>query len=77
MPQVHMSGVRYGVRQAALTSAFQAYTGMGTIEARRIADAVAAGDRMTVRVEDPDAAYNLATELASLGVNAEADESDY
>jgi hypothetical protein len=77
MPQVHMSGVRYGVRQAALTSAFQAYTGMGTIEARRIADAVAAGNRMTVRVEDPDQAYNLATELASLGVNAEADESDY
>jgi hypothetical protein len=77
MPQVHMSGVRYGVRQAALTSAFQAYTGMGTIEARRIADTVAAGGRMTVRVEDPDQAYNLATELASLGVNAEADESDY
>ncbi len=77
MPQVHMSGVRYGVRQAALTSAFQAYTGMGTIEARRIADAVASGNRMTVRVEDPDQAYNLATELASLGVNAEADESDY
>ncbi|MBD0319822.1 MAG: hypothetical protein ICV87_05800 [Gemmatimonadetes bacterium] len=77
MPQVHMSGVRYVVRQAALTRAFQAYTGMGTIEARRIAGAVAAGGRMTVRVEDPDQAYNLASELASLGVNAEADESDY
>ena len=77
MPQVHMTGVRYGVRQAALTSAFQAYTGMGTVEARRVAGAVAAGNSMTVRVEDPDQAYNLASELASLGVNAEADESDY
>jgi hypothetical protein len=77
MPQVHMTGVRYGVRQAALTSAFQAYTGMGTVEARRIADAVAAGTRMTLRVEDADQAYDLASELASLGVNAEADESDY
>jgi len=77
MPQVHMTGVRYGVRPAALTSAFQAYTGMGTVEARRIADAVASGARMTLRVEDADQAYDLASELASLGVNAEADESDY
>lgn len=76
MAQVHMTGVRYGVRQAALTSALQVYTGMGTVEARRIAEAVAAGDRMTMRVEDPDQAYELASELASLGVNAEADESD-
>lgn len=77
MAQVHMTGVRYGVRQAALTSAFQAYTGMGAVEARRIADAVASGNRMTLRVEDPDQAYDLASELASLGVHAEADESDY
>ncbi|HEY0155163.1 MAG TPA: hypothetical protein VGB92_24335 [Longimicrobium sp.] len=77
MPQVHMMGVRYSVRQDALTSAFQAYTGMGTVDARRMAAAVAAGTRTTVRVEDPDQAYDLATELASLGVNAEADESDY
>ena len=77
MPQVHMTGVRYGVRKDALTSAFQAYTGMGTVEARRMAAAVAAGTRTTLRVEDPDLAYDFATELASLGVNAEADESDY
>jgi hypothetical protein len=77
MPQVHLSGTRYGVRQAALTSAVQAYTGMGTIEARRLAAAVVAGSRLSIRVEDPDQAYNLATELTSLGVNAEADESDY
>ncbi len=77
MPQVHLSGIRYGVRQAALTSAVQAYTGMGTIEARRLAAAVVAGTHLSIRVEDPDQAYNLATELTSLGVNAEADESDY
>jgi hypothetical protein len=77
MPQVHMSGVRYGVRQAALTSALQVYTGMGTIEARRVAGDVMAGTRRSVYLEDPDLAYNLATELVSLGVNAEADESDY
>lgn len=77
MPQVHMTGVRYGVRHAALISAFQAYTGMGTVEARRIADAVSTGTRTTLRVEDPDQAYDLASELSSLGVNAEADESDY
>ena len=77
MPQVHLTGVRYGVRQAALTSAVQAYTGMGTIEARRLAAAVVAGNHRSIRVEDPDQAYNLATELTSLGVNAEADESDY
>ena len=77
MPQVHMTGVRYGVRQAALIGAFQAYTGMGTVEARRIADAVVAGTRTTLRVEDADQAYDLAAELASLGVNAEADDSDY
>ena len=77
MPQVHMSGVRYGVRQAALASAIQVYTGMGTIEARRVADRVMEGKRTSVLIEDPDQAYNLATELTSLGVNAEADESDY
>jgi hypothetical protein len=77
MPQVHMTGVRYGVRQAALSSALQVYTGMGTIELRRIAEDVMGGKRRTVYVEDPDQAYNLATELVSLGVNAEADESDY
>ena len=77
MPQVHMTGVRYGVRQAALASALQVYTGMGTIEARRVADRVIEGKRASVLIEDPDQAYNLATELTSLGVNAEADESDY
>lgn len=77
MPQVHMAGVRYTIRQAALTSAIQTYTGMSTVEARRIADAVVAGDRVSVRIEDPEQAYDLASELASLGVNAEPDESDY
>lgn len=77
MPQVHMTGVRYAVRQAALTSAFQAYTGMGMIEARRLARSVVDGGRVTVRVDEPEQAYDLASELTSLGVNAEADDSDY
>ena len=77
MPQVHMTGVRYAVRHAALCSAFQTYTGMGTVEARRLAGQVAGGDRVTLRVDEPDQAYDLAAELTSLGVNAEADESDY
>jgi len=77
MPQVHMAGVRYTVRHAALTSALQTYTGIGTVEARRIAEAVAVGSRVSVRVDDPEQAYDLASELASLGVNAEPDESDY
>ena len=76
MPQVHMAGIRYTVRQAALTRVIQTYTGMGTVEARRAARAVAAGGRVTVRVDEPDQAYDLASELLSLGVNAEADEGD-
>jgi hypothetical protein len=77
MPQVQMAGVRYTVRPAALISALQTFTGMGTVDARRIAEAAAAGKRITVRVDEPEQAYDLAAELISLGVNAEADESDY
>jgi hypothetical protein len=77
MAQVHMAGTRYAPRQAAVTSALQAYTGMGMIEARRVAGKVIGGDRVTVHVDDPDHAYNLATELAALGVNAEAEDGDY
>ncbi|HYW07787.1 MAG TPA: hypothetical protein VE913_12585 [Longimicrobium sp.] len=77
MAQVHIAGTRYAPRQAAVTSAIQAYTGMGMIEARRLAANVIEGIPVTVPVDDPDNAYNLATELAALGVNAEADDGDY
>ena len=76
MARVQLAGSRFSPRQAAVISALQAYTGIGMVEARRIATRVIEGGKATVHIEDPDQAYNLATELTALGVNAEADEGD-
>jgi hypothetical protein len=77
MAQVHLRGVRYGVREQAMVSSLQVWAGLGTIDAKSVVARTMAGERLSVHIEDPDAAYSLATELVDLGVNAEADESDY
>jgi hypothetical protein len=77
MPQVHLSGARFRVRASAVASAVQAYTGATTKEARHVASCVVDGKPVSVHLDDIDAAYNLAAELAGLGVNAEPDEGDY
>lgn len=77
MAQVHLRGARYAVRRPAMEASLQAYCGLGLVEARALAERIVAGERVSVHMEDADAAYSLATELVELGVNAEADESDY
>lgn len=78
MPQVHLKGVRNRVRAETVAGLIQRYTGKGMVESKRIADQVVAeGKEATVYVDDFDAVYDLAEQLVNLGVNAEADESDY
>ena len=77
MPQVHLTGTRHTVSRDALAEVIQRYTGRGTVDARRAADAVVAGKPVSIYVDDFDAVYDLADMLASMGVNAEADEGDY
>jgi hypothetical protein len=77
MAQVHLRGVRYAIREQAMISSLRVWAGLGTIDAKSVVTRAMAGERMSVHIEDPDAAYSLANELVDLGVNAEADESDY
>ena len=77
MAQVHFRGVRYGVRIPAIVTSLEVYCDMTTAEARIFAERAINGERLSVQIEDADVAYSLAGELTDLGVNAEADESDY
>jgi hypothetical protein len=77
MAQVHLRGVRYAVREQAMISSLQIWAGLGTIDAKAVVKRAVSGERLSVHLEDPDAAYALATELVELGVDAEADEGDY
>ena len=72
--QVHFSGVRYTVQIPAMKTLLRVYCGMQSAEAEAFAERVAAGDRVSVYMEDVDTAYSLASEMVNLGVNAEADE---
>ena len=77
MAQVRFRGARYEVRRQPMITSLQVYCGMSAIEARDFAERALGGERLTVHLEDPDIAYALAAELVDLGVNAEADASDY
>ena len=77
MPQVHIRSVRWGVSRESVASTIQQYTGMGALDARRAADKAVAGEQTSVYVDDFHAVYELADLLTSMGVDAEADESDY
>jgi hypothetical protein len=77
MPQVHIHGVRYGTSRETVASTLQQYTGAGLIEARKWADDAVAGHPVSVYVDDFHAVYELADALSDIGVEAEADESDY
>lgn len=77
MPQLHFMGVRYAIREPAMLTSLQVWCDLGTVEGRAIVARAVAGERFSVHLEDLDAAYCLAAELLELGVNVEADESDY
>lgn len=77
MPQVHINGKRYRVSRDALANTIQRYTGKGMVEARRLADRALAGERLSLYVDDFDSVYDLEDMLMAMGINAEADESDY
>ncbi|HYJ80589.1 MAG TPA: hypothetical protein VEW03_13335 [Longimicrobiaceae bacterium] len=77
MPQVHLTGTRYRVSREAVADTVQQYTGIGTVEARQIADRVIGGQTASLYVDDFNVVYDLADILTAMGVNAEADEGDY
>lgn len=78
MAQVRFRGVRYpNIRLPAMITSLQVYCDMPPAEARDFAERAVKGERLSVHLEDADVAYSLASELVDLGVNAEADESDY
>ncbi|HYH78963.1 MAG TPA: hypothetical protein VEX86_04180 [Longimicrobium sp.] len=78
MPQVHIRGVhRHGLSRESVAVVIQQYTGMGFLEARAAATRAVAGERVSVDVDDFYAVYELADLLTDMGVDAEADESDY
>lgn len=76
MARVHLRGVRYRVRDAAVRSAIESFASDPIPDLRGFVERISAGERLAVRVEDAEAAYELASELISLGVNAEPDEMD-
>lgn len=77
MPQVHIHSVRFGVSRESVASTIQQYTGMGMLEARQAAEKAVSGEPTSIYVDDFHAVYELADLLVNLGVEAEADESDY
>ena len=77
MPQVHIHRVRYGVSRESVAATIQQYTGMSILDARRAADDAVAGKPTSIYVDDFTAVYELEDMLTNLGVEAEADESDY
>jgi hypothetical protein len=77
MPQLHLRGTRSRVSRDHLAGIIQRYTGVGMVDARRVADDVIAGRPVSLYVDDFDAVYDLADMLTSLGVDADADEGDY
>lgn len=76
MARVHLRGVRYRVREAAVRSAIESFASVPIANLRGFVERLSAGERLVVRVEDAEAAYELASELVSLGVDAEPDEMD-
>jgi hypothetical protein len=76
MPQVHIRRVRYAISRESVAAMIQQYTGMSILDARRAADDAVAGKPTAIYVDDFSAVYELADMLTSLGVEAEADESD-
>ncbi len=77
MPQVHIRNVRWGISRESVASTIQHYTGRGALDARPAADKAVAGEPTSIYVDDFHAVYELADLLTSMGVEAEADESDY
>ena len=77
MARVYFRGARFGVREQAMISSLQVWSGMGNAEAKAFVVRALAGERISLQMEYSDAAYALAGEMVDLGVNAEADESDY
>jgi hypothetical protein len=77
MPQVHLKSARKRVSVPTIAGLIQRYTGMGMVEARRLAERVVAGKTATVHTDDHDAAFDLTDQLMTFGVEAEADEGDY
>jgi hypothetical protein len=65
------------VSRESVASTIQQYTGMGALDARRAADQALTGEPTSIYVDDFHAVYELADLLTSMGVEAEADESDY
>jgi hypothetical protein len=74
---VHMKRVRHRVNVETSAGLIQRYTGKGMVEARGLAQQVADGKPVTVYSDDVDAVFDLADQLTSFGVDAEADEGDY
>jgi hypothetical protein len=77
MPQVHIRRVRHGVSRETVASTIQRYTGASLVDARQAADDAVAGKPTSLYVDDYHEVYELADVLVSMGVDAEADESDY
>jgi hypothetical protein len=76
MPQVHIHTVRWGVNRDSVADALQQYTGMGLIDAQKVATEAVSGRPASIYVEDFHDVYELADLLTDLGLEAEADESD-
>ena len=77
MPQVHLRRVRHRVSVETIAGLIQRYTGKGMVESRNIARQVVEGKSVSVYSDDLDAVFDLADQLISFGVEAEADEGDY
>jgi hypothetical protein len=76
MPQLHIHRVRYGTSVETMATTIQQFTGMGLLDARRVAEQAVAGQEVTLQIDDFGEVFELADMLLSMGVDAEPDEND-
>jgi hypothetical protein len=73
--RVVVTGARSSVSVHSIIGILQTYTGLPLPEAQALLDRARAGERVELEVDDEYAAYDLASLLGDLGVEAEVLEN--
>lgn len=73
--RVVVTGARSSVSVHSIIGILQTYTGLPLPEAQALLDRARGGERVELEMDDEYAAYDLAAQLADLGVEAEVPES--
>ena len=69
--QIRIHGWRYGAKKVSLTETIRHRTGLGLVEAKRMADRILDGDAIILTLANGAEPTTVVAELAGLGYSAE------